>query len=243
MAQPQEDNFTDGYHQMIDLLLFTAGTPITQIKIASEEEMVDLTPEDLATHVFPGSQVSFEYPYHPGYHKDKECCLVGDTYVITTGTTLKEVLMPLVMWGLGFKTACPMSFDGFIRTSPHQPWTIIWSPKSEMELTCPGGHQRYLFNRVLRDTLRGIIGSRIKTQLIEQIPSEKTSDAEWMFTHLKPLLPEHVEQPTRELLDYLVKGAQIWYHKTEDRYLIKEFDSNYYNIDSDDDDEFVLAIL
>jgi hypothetical protein len=63
----------------------------------------------------------------------------------------------------------------------------------------------------------------------------------WIINKTQKLtiMSKDIEEAMFELLEHLNNGAQIWYHKDKQRYLVKEYDSVYYEIDGDN--EFVLA--
>jgi hypothetical protein len=126
-----EDPFVNGYHHLIDQLSYSPGRILSDIKVIpddfdDDDDWPSLTKEQLATQVFPGKQVTFEYQYAQAEQFETEEPLSGTTFRVTTGTTLKEVLMPLVVWGFSFKTDACMFFEGFSKASQDGPWECSW---------------------------------------------------------------------------------------------------------------------
>jgi len=121
------DPFEGGYDSIIDRISYSPGNKFKDITLISDDDgdnWPHLTSEDLDKQVFPGQQVSFKYPYIDA--EDEEEALAGFWYTFTTGTTLREVLAPLVIWGLSFETDASMFFEGFSRASPDAPWEPHW---------------------------------------------------------------------------------------------------------------------
>ena len=128
------DPLSKGYHQIIDRIDYCPGHKIKDILFLSDEatkatDCPQLTKEQLDTQVFPGKTVNFKYAYIDSHGDDEEEALAGFWYTITTGTTLREVLVPLIIWGLSFETPNDVSMflDGFNRVSEDAPWEPQWS--------------------------------------------------------------------------------------------------------------------
>jgi len=128
ISQPKSsDPFEGGYDPIIDRISYSPGHKFKDITLISDDDgdnWPHLTSEDLDKQVFPGQQVSFKYPYIDA--EDDEEALAGFWYTFTTGTTLREVLAPLVIWGLSFETDACMFFEGFSRSSSNAPWEPHW---------------------------------------------------------------------------------------------------------------------
>ena len=84
------------------------------------------------TQVFPGfGQVQLRFPLIPGDENDENEAM-GDMpsdYVITVGTTLSEVLPPIITWARATDPSQEGGrfFEGFHRESRNDPWEVIWT--------------------------------------------------------------------------------------------------------------------
>ena len=85
------------------------------------------------TRVFPGGRMDIRFEMTPGDEDEedepnRETKDIPSSYVITTGTTLREVMPPIITWALAMdpNREAGRLFEGFHRQSPNEAWEVVW---------------------------------------------------------------------------------------------------------------------